>query len=144
MEWLWFLNSHAELLYKHMLGDKDTFEMAFMLAGKHEQFHRIAYSPGIPLTALQSNIVQAGWKARYLRKVSFSIPRCLAEQMHQAGASKSMRANETVVLTLRDIGAICSSHLQWLAHCLSVKLSLVLICCFGRSLIDGPQPAFCP
>lgn len=74
LEWLWFLNSHAQLLYAHMLGDKDTFEIAFMLASKHEQFFRIPYSPGVPLTALQSKVVKGTWKERLIGKVN-----CLAD-----------------------------------------------------------------
>ncbi len=69
MEWLFFLNSHAELLYQHMLGDKDTFEIAFMLAGKHSQFHRVPISPGVPLSKLYKNIRQGNWRQRLIDKV---------------------------------------------------------------------------
>lgn len=69
LEWLWFLNSHAELLYKYMLGDKDTFEIAFMLAGKHQQFHRVPISPGVPLTAMYKELRRGGWKERYIQRV---------------------------------------------------------------------------
>ena len=34
LEWLWFLNAHPETVYKLMYGDKDTFRLAFHLAGK--------------------------------------------------------------------------------------------------------------
>ena len=34
LEWLWLLNSHPETVYKLMYGDKDTFRLAFHLAGK--------------------------------------------------------------------------------------------------------------
>ena len=73
MEWLFFLNSHAELLYQHMLGDKDTFEMAFMLAGKHPQFHRVAISPGVPLSKLYKNIRQGSWIDRFTKKVGTQL-----------------------------------------------------------------------
>lgn len=68
LEWLFFLNSHAELLYKHMLGDKDTFEIAFMLAGKHSQFHRVPISPGVPLSKMYKNIHQGSWRQRFMKK----------------------------------------------------------------------------
>ena len=68
IEWVWFLNSHAELLYRHMLGDKDLFEVAFMLAGRHADFTRIPYSPGVPLTLLQRGVRQHSLK-RYKFKV---------------------------------------------------------------------------
>lgn len=38
LEWLWFLNSHPEVMYKVMHGDKDTFRLAFHLAGKASDF----------------------------------------------------------------------------------------------------------
>lgn len=41
LEWLWFLNSHAETIYKLMYGDKDTFSLAFHLAGKGDQYHQV-------------------------------------------------------------------------------------------------------
>ena len=70
LEWLWYLNSHAELLYQHMLGDKDTFEMAFMLAGKHTDFHRVRISPGVPLTRLYTDVYRGGWRDRFIHRVS--------------------------------------------------------------------------
>lgn len=41
LEWLWFLNSHAESIYKLMYGDKDTFSLAFSLANKKEFYHQV-------------------------------------------------------------------------------------------------------
>lgn len=38
LEWLWFLNSHPDVTYKSMYGDKDTFRLAFHLAGKASEF----------------------------------------------------------------------------------------------------------
>lgn len=56
LEWVWFLNAHAELLYKHMLGDKDTFEIAFVLAGKEALYNRNPLGPGLPLSRLQTAV----------------------------------------------------------------------------------------
>jgi hypothetical protein len=41
LEWLWFLNSHAETIYKLMYGDKDTFSLAFHLAGKNVSYQQV-------------------------------------------------------------------------------------------------------
>lgn len=41
LEWLWFVNSHAEVVYKLMYGDKDTFRLAFALAGKPDYFEQV-------------------------------------------------------------------------------------------------------
>ncbi len=38
LEWLWFLNAHPGVTYKNMYGDKDTFRLAFSLAGKASAF----------------------------------------------------------------------------------------------------------
>ena len=41
LEWLWFVNSHSEVIYKLMYGDKDTFRLAFALAGKSGYFEQV-------------------------------------------------------------------------------------------------------
>eukprot|EP00882_Tetradesmus_deserticola_P029699 GHRQ01033290.1.p1 GENE.GHRQ01033290.1~~GHRQ01033290.1.p1 ORF type:complete len:153 (+),score=29.45 GHRQ01033290.1:489-947(+) len=33
LEWLFWLNSHSDVTYQHMHGDKDTYRLAFSLAG---------------------------------------------------------------------------------------------------------------
>lgn len=42
LEYLWLLNSHHEWVYKHMHGDKDTFLLAFSMAGRREQFTQVS------------------------------------------------------------------------------------------------------
>lgn len=41
LEYLWLLNSHHEWVYKHMHGDKDTFLLAFSMAGRREMFSQV-------------------------------------------------------------------------------------------------------
>ena len=41
LEWLWFLNSHQQLVSDWMWGDKDTFRLAFALAGKEDDFWQV-------------------------------------------------------------------------------------------------------
>lgn len=41
LEWLWFLNSHQAVVSDWMWGDKDTFRLAFALAGKEEDFWQV-------------------------------------------------------------------------------------------------------
>ena len=41
LEWLWFLNSHQRLVSDWMWGDKDTFRLAFALAGKDADFWQV-------------------------------------------------------------------------------------------------------
>ena len=45
LEWLWFLNSHPETIYKLMYGDKDTFRLAFALAGKEAAYQQARPQP---------------------------------------------------------------------------------------------------
>ena len=46
LEWLLFLNSYPDVVYKQVsYGDKDTFELAFALAEKHADFYRILQWP---------------------------------------------------------------------------------------------------
>ena len=41
LEWIWFLNAHNDVIYKLMHGDKDTFRLAFELAGKGDAFIQV-------------------------------------------------------------------------------------------------------
>ncbi|WIA38847.1 hypothetical protein OEZ86_002124 [Tetradesmus obliquus] len=41
LEYLWLLNSHHEWVYKHMHGDKDTFLLAFAMAGRLRDFKQV-------------------------------------------------------------------------------------------------------
>ncbi|KAK9806715.1 hypothetical protein WJX72_000369 [[Myrmecia] bisecta] len=45
LEWLWYLNAHSHIMYKFMYGDKDTFRIAFALAGKQGQFRQVTLAP---------------------------------------------------------------------------------------------------
>eukprot|EP00775_Hariotina_reticulata_P003263 gene3263-3541_t len=41
LEWLWWLNSHSNITYSLMHGDKDTFRLAFSLAGKVAEHRQV-------------------------------------------------------------------------------------------------------
>ena len=56
LEWLLFLNAHHNVLYQSMYGDKDSFELAFALAGKHGDFRRVKYWPRAAL----GNLTEVG------------------------------------------------------------------------------------
>ncbi|KAK9813024.1 hypothetical protein WJX72_007665 [[Myrmecia] bisecta] len=46
LEWVWFLNLHGpDGLYKHMWGDKDSFQLAFHLAGKADDYRQVMVAP---------------------------------------------------------------------------------------------------
>lgn len=53
LDWVMWINLRAKIMYQYVLGDKDTFEMGFMLAWKHAQFFRI---PTPPRTALSREL----------------------------------------------------------------------------------------
>jgi len=48
LEWVWFLNSYPEVMYRTMYGDKDTFRIAFHLAGKAEMFSQVCAEFPLP------------------------------------------------------------------------------------------------
>lgn len=48
LEWVWFLNSYPEVMYRTMYGDKDTFRIAFHLAGKAEMFSQVCAAFPVP------------------------------------------------------------------------------------------------
>jgi hypothetical protein len=41
LEYMWLLNSYHEWVYKHMHGDKDTFLLAFSMAGRRDMFTQV-------------------------------------------------------------------------------------------------------
>ena len=41
LEYLWYLNAHADTVYKLAYGDKDTFLLAFMLAAKPQHYFQV-------------------------------------------------------------------------------------------------------
>ena len=41
LEWVWLLNSYPDVVYRLMHGDKDTFRLAFALAGKSDLFNQV-------------------------------------------------------------------------------------------------------
>lgn len=43
LEWLWFLNSHRKPVFDWMWGDKDTYRLAFALAGKADSFQLVCF-----------------------------------------------------------------------------------------------------
>ena len=49
LEWIMFLNLHADMLYSIIWGDKDTYRLAFHLAGKSSSFSQVHRAP-FPLT----------------------------------------------------------------------------------------------
>ncbi len=56
LEWAWFLNSHPEAVYRTMYGDKDTFRLAYHLAGKPEAFAQVATPPRAVLDATPEDV----------------------------------------------------------------------------------------
>lgn len=57
LEWLLFINLHADLFVGQLWGDKDTFELAFHLAGKAHNFIQCPYPVR---SALQAEVIQVG------------------------------------------------------------------------------------
>lgn len=52
LEWLLFLNTHDSLTYMYSMGDKDTFRVAFALAGIGETYKASPLGPALPLADL--------------------------------------------------------------------------------------------
>ena len=43
MEWIWFVNSRDNFFYSYLHGDKDTFQLAFHLAGQADAFQQVRH-----------------------------------------------------------------------------------------------------
>lgn len=52
LEWLMFLNTHDSFVYRYSMGDKDTFRVAFALAGISDAYFASPFSPALPLVDL--------------------------------------------------------------------------------------------
>jgi hypothetical protein len=52
LEWVLFLNTHDSLTYRYSMGDKDTFRVAYTLAGKTDGYNASPLSPALPLSDL--------------------------------------------------------------------------------------------
>lgn len=52
LEWLMFLNTHDSFVYRYTMGDKDTFRVAFELAGISDEYFPSPFSPALPLVDL--------------------------------------------------------------------------------------------
>lgn len=50
LEWLLWVNSHGELVYRAGYGDKDTFRLAFTLAGAAAKFQLCEHPPAVLLS----------------------------------------------------------------------------------------------
>lgn len=45
LEWLWLLNAHKGLVHQCLVGDKDTYRLAFQLAGKGRDYQQVCWGP---------------------------------------------------------------------------------------------------
>lgn len=55
LEYVLALNEHSQVTYSFMFGDKDTFRLAFALAGKLEQFYQLATPPGAAFATVEGS-----------------------------------------------------------------------------------------
>ena len=53
LEWLWWLNSHNGVTYDNMLGDKDTYRLAFALANKLPEYQQVKLPPRDAMVKLE-------------------------------------------------------------------------------------------
>ena len=66
IEWVVFVNLHHNITWKHMYGDKDSYELAFALADKLKDFSKI---PSWSRTAL-TPLIEVRWKHYVLSLLS--------------------------------------------------------------------------
>ena len=52
LEWVLFLNTHDSYVYRFAMGDKDTYRVAFALAGKSDMYYSSPLAPSLPLADL--------------------------------------------------------------------------------------------
>jgi hypothetical protein len=73
LEWLWMINTHADLVYKCVIGDKDTFRMAFSLADKSRHYVQASAED----CAVQAHdICKSAGSSRQQSQLFLQIPVC--------------------------------------------------------------------
>merc|ERR1711871_1780694 len=55
LEYVQALNENSDVVYDQMYGDKDTYRLAFALAGKLDKFHQVATMPGAGYTTVAAS-----------------------------------------------------------------------------------------
>lgn len=55
LEYVLALNEHSGVTYNYMYGDKDTFRLAFALAGKLQEYWQVRHSPGSTFTTMEAS-----------------------------------------------------------------------------------------
>lgn len=55
LEYMQALNENSDVVYDQMYGDKDTYRLAFALAGKLDKFHQVATMPGAGFTTVAAS-----------------------------------------------------------------------------------------
>ncbi len=84
LEWLLFVNIHDEVTYRITHGDKDTFRLAFSLAGEHTSFQLVSRSGCLQLLLFKASCGLAE-KKRGRKERPWPGCRCGAAAPKQAG-----------------------------------------------------------
>ena len=53
LQWLWFVTANSDFFYPKMHGDKDTYRLAFALAGRLDQYNQVKAGPRLGLAPLK-------------------------------------------------------------------------------------------
>ncbi|KAG2484566.1 hypothetical protein HYH03_016612 [Edaphochlamys debaryana] len=69
LEWIWYVNSHRDFTYRMMHGDKDTYKLAFYLAGKLDQFNQVPVYNSMALKDVRDT--EHHWKMQSVYQYSF-------------------------------------------------------------------------
>jgi hypothetical protein len=55
LHWLWLLNSHPDPLKQYLHGDKDSFLIAFYMAGKAQEYQQVREGGSVPFSLICNN-----------------------------------------------------------------------------------------
>jgi hypothetical protein len=131
LEWLWLLNSHREVVYECVVGDKDTYRMAFELAGKRQHYIQVCaggfgfpvkWSPHLRTLAIAEN---RGSKDRYPR--------------HYSSKSSSSSYGKTVCFMLQ-VSQPPHALLMLVAPSENVRQAYAVCVHTVRCMLHVPQP----
>ena len=93
IEFIWLLNSHPEVTFSWMHGDKDTYRLAFHLANKSSEFAQVRSRHKVLLHSLQAMmlvIIETPQKLVKQTALDLKLRRCHSAQHWNKLVSTSM------------------------------------------------------
>jgi hypothetical protein len=119
LEWLWLLNSHREVVYECVVGDKDTHRMAFELAGKAQHYIQVCVRHGVSMHMVKQRMGQH--VARHFRSCSSKSNSSSDGKQHCLCSASWQQQLDHSCVNSACIYSVCATRTKLLATVLQVS-----------------------